>query len=133
MVWNWLRSQLRRWRRPRRQVVVELTPSEQIIVRYLLHFGQGSEDDLLQEVANERWFAPHQLLTDLVNLQVKGLIVRTGGESERGTLFKATHRSQAVRDILPSHPTSSLAVYLTVDEPAPPRSGRPDSRPRWPL
>lgn len=133
MVWSRMWTALRRWRRPKRRVTIELTPEEQIVLQFLLNFGEGAEEDLFQEVTNRRWIEPHSLLAGLVNLQAKGLITRTGQDAQKGARFRATPRAAQLRDLLQTEPTSSLAVYLTVDQdPNPPLSGRP-VRPRWPL
>ena len=133
MVWSRLRTFLRRWRRPRRQVTIELTPEEQIIIAFLLRYGEGGEEDLFQEVANQRWTQPHSVLTSLLNLQLKGFATRSGEDPRRGVLYRPTDRCGQVRDLLSDQPTSSIAVYLTVERPPDPPDAQRPVRPRWPL
>ncbi|MBI4497946.1 MAG: hypothetical protein HY689_08625 [Chloroflexi bacterium] len=120
MVWDRLQAAWHRFRRPRRRIMLEVTPEEQLVLQFLFRYGAGSEEDLVQEVAAHRWTHPHSVRTSLLNLRLKGLVSSAGHDPVRGARYRPTERSCQLRDLLPDHPTSSLVVYLTVtvDPPA---------------
>lgn len=112
MFWTRVWEMLTAWRRPKRQIAIELTPEEQLAIRFLTEFGRGAEEDIFREAATRRWTEPHMITTALFNLQVKG-IVRLVNRGE-GPLYYPTDRAYAIRDLLPPEATSSLLIYLTV-------------------
>lgn len=123
-MWKKLLDMIARWRAPKRQISLELTPEEQIAVRFLTEFGRGTDEDIYQEVATRRWIEPHMIVTALFNLQLKGLVRLAERSPATGAVYVPTPRAFKVRSLLPADPTSSMQVYLTV-EASPPNRPNP--------
>lgn len=113
-VWRRLREMLAGWRTPKRQISLELTPEEQIAVRFLTQFGRGTDEDIYEEVRARRWIEPHMIVTALFNLQLKGLVQLAERSPATGAVYVPTARAFKVRELLPQDPVSSMQIYLTV-------------------
>jgi len=104
------------WDRVRNQPKesVDLHPVEQIALRYLLHFGPHSADDIRQEVSSTRSLIEDEFEDSLAHLVEAGLVeaVPGTGPNEPAITYSATKKSAILKDRIPQDPRGVTEFYL---------------------
>ena len=105
-LWDRVRSQ------PKESV--DLHPVEQIALRYLLHFGPKSADDIRREVSSARTLIEDEFEDSLAHLIDVGLVEASPGigPNQAAVTYSATKKSVILKDRLPQDPRGVTEFYL---------------------
>jgi hypothetical protein len=105
-IWDRVRNQ------PRQSV--DLHPVEQIALRYLLHYGPRSAEDIRREVSSSRALLEDEFEESLAHLTDTGLVeaspmIATDGPA---ITYSATRKSNILKNRIPQDPRGVTEFYL---------------------